>query len=267
MTQYYKQGDNGQAIKALQTHLNTQGYPVAIDGDFGPATHAAVKQLQQDKGLIADGIVGPKTYEALQGRDIGKFLSDADIADAAEILGVDIPSIHAIKAVESRGTGYLPDGRLVILYERHVMKKRLKTNGTKAADITTLQSKFPELVNSKTGGYKGGATEHYRLNLACDIDHTSAHESCSWGLFQIMGYHWERLGFSNVHDFVRAQQQSEGNQLAAFCTFIHTDAKLHQALQEKDWAKFARIYNGPGYKKNNYDTKLAAAYENAGGIV
>lgn len=33
------------------------------------------------------------------------------------------------------------------------------------------------------------------------------------------------------------------------------------ALQAKDWAEFARRYNGPAYKENRYDEKLAKAYQ------
>jgi hypothetical protein len=34
-----------------------------------------------------------------------------------------------------------------------------------------------------------------------------------------------------------------------------------QYLRDKDWAGFARRYNGPAYAENKYDEKLSAAYE------
>ncbi|MBV5553030.1 N-acetylmuramidase family protein, partial [Pseudomonas aeruginosa] len=43
--------------------------------------------------------------------------------------------------------------------------------------------------------------------------------------------------------------------------FIDTDPALHKALKARKWADFARLYNGPDYKRNLYDTKLARAYE------
>jgi chitosanase len=56
------QGDN---VRALQQALVNVGFPVTIDGNFGPDTDAAVKKFQQQKGLTVDGIVGPATRSAL----------------------------------------------------------------------------------------------------------------------------------------------------------------------------------------------------------
>ena len=36
--------------------------------------------------------------------------------------------------------------------------------------------------------------------------------------------------------------------------------QMETLLKAKDWANFARGYNGPAYAKNRYDVKLAAAY-------
>lgn len=245
---------------ALQQRLNTLGYPVVIDGDYGPKTRAAVIRFQRDHNLVEDGIAGEKTLAALYNKDTSHLLSQADIVNAAALLNVDIATIYAVKAVESRGNGFLSDGRPVILYERHVMRRRLKANGMSGYQITDFMQRYPNLVSTQTGGYQGGTTEHYRLDLAMTLHLSSALESCSWGLFQIMGYHWDRLGYANINDFVRAMEQSEGNQLAAFVQFILTDNRLHTALKAQDWAAFAKGYNGPGYKKNRYDSKLAEAY-------
>jgi peptidoglycan hydrolase-like protein with peptidoglycan-binding domain len=39
------------------------------DGDFGAITEAAVRRFQRRKGLVADGIVGPKAWKALDALD------------------------------------------------------------------------------------------------------------------------------------------------------------------------------------------------------
>jgi peptidoglycan hydrolase-like protein with peptidoglycan-binding domain len=61
-----KRGDTGDAVKLLQFLLGEHGFPVTIDGDFGPNTEKAVKDFQTFWGtLVVDGIAGPLTWIAL----------------------------------------------------------------------------------------------------------------------------------------------------------------------------------------------------------
>jgi peptidoglycan hydrolase-like protein with peptidoglycan-binding domain len=53
-------------VKDLQRSLTALGFPVKVDGDYGPSTQTAVEQFQSSKNLDADGIVGPQTLAALQ---------------------------------------------------------------------------------------------------------------------------------------------------------------------------------------------------------
>ena len=64
-----RRGSKGEDVKYVQTMLYRLGYNLGsygIDGDFGRATEAAVKEFQRDHKLNQDGIVGPLTYEALE---------------------------------------------------------------------------------------------------------------------------------------------------------------------------------------------------------
>lgn len=63
-------GSAGASVAELQRDLNRifPGYdatPLVVDGDFGPATRAAIIEFQRRAGLAADGIVGPLTWVAL----------------------------------------------------------------------------------------------------------------------------------------------------------------------------------------------------------
>jgi putative chitinase len=61
-----QEGASGPDVVALQTKLQQLGFsPGAIDGDFGPGTQAAVLAFQRSEGLLADGVVGPRTAAAL----------------------------------------------------------------------------------------------------------------------------------------------------------------------------------------------------------
>ena len=252
-----RRGDRGSAVVELQGLLSTHGSSLATDGIFGPATEKAVRDFQRKVGLVVDGIAGPKTLAMLRGAQRGKLLGEDDILRAARVLGVEPAAIRAINEVESRGNGFLPDGRPVILFERHVMRRRLLDYGFPADKI---EAEYPHIVNKAAGGYLGGAREWDRFHEAEEIHRPSAIEASSWGLFQIMGMHWKHLRYSSAEAFFGAMHESEGAQLDAFVRFIQADSRLIEALRNKDWASFARWFNGPAYAKNQYDTKLSTAY-------
>lgn len=254
-----KKGDIGAPVADLQRRLNGVGLKIAVNAVFGAETEAAVMAFQKRAGLIVDGWVGVKTLAALaSGERNNKNLSEQDLEKVAARLGVPVASVKAVNAVESNGRGFLEDGRPVILYERHVMYRQLGAHNIDPAPLT-VQS--PTLVNEKRGGYVGGAGEYQRLAMASQIHPKAAPESCSWGQFQIMGYHWLALGYESIEAFVSAMRRSEAAQLDAFARFIEADSLLHKSLKAKKWPEFARRYNGPAYKENLYDVKLARAFE------
>lgn len=62
-----RKGNRGDDVADLQRLLNADPrYPTKVDGIFGADTEASVRAFQADHGLNADGIVGPKTWEALR---------------------------------------------------------------------------------------------------------------------------------------------------------------------------------------------------------
>lgn len=65
-----RRGSKGSDVKRLQSELNRvfPAYPgtLKVDGDFGHATEATVKEFQRRAGLTVDGVVGPKTRAKLK---------------------------------------------------------------------------------------------------------------------------------------------------------------------------------------------------------
>lgn len=255
-------GSKGHAVRNLQADLNRHGASLFVDGDFGEKTEAAVIAYQRKVGLVVDGIAGSKTLQALVGADCSSLLKESDLIRAAERLGVELASIKAVNEVESRGSGFFAPGKPAILFERHIMHRQLlqaEGEGT-AARVATLAALHPDLINPRPGGYAGGLAEYPRLARARMIDDSAAIESTSWGLFQIMGFHWQLLGYPSAQAYASAMAAGEGQQLDAFVRFIEASPALHKALKARKWAAFARLYNGPAYARNLYDTKLARAY-------
>lgn len=58
-------GSTGEPVVQLQIALIAIGYPVAVDGAYGPLTQAAVRDFQRLNGLEVDGIAGPQTQAPL----------------------------------------------------------------------------------------------------------------------------------------------------------------------------------------------------------
>lgn len=255
-----REGDQGPKVTELQRLLVRNGVAVFVDGIYGPATKAAVQAVQHKARLVVDGIYGPKTKAALQQESLSVFLQHKDIEDAAKQLGVSVAAVMAVNSVESLGRGFLADGRPVILFERHIFRRLLSEHHDKK-ELAEIEAKNSHIVNTKPGGYQGGANEWQRMAAARIIHESAALQSASWGLFQIMGFHFERLGFDSVAHFVEAMSKNEAEQLRAFVTFIKTDKALHKALKARKWTEFAKRYNGPAYAQNLYDVKLARAFK------
>lgn len=175
-------------------------------------------------------------------------LVQADYERAAARLRCTVADIRAVCEVEAPKGGFLPDGQVTILFERHQFWKR--TNGRFGPS---------DINSSQAGGYMGGALEHKRLARAVTLDRVAALESTSWGKFQIMGFNHLAAGFLTLQAFINAMHESEGKQLDAFVSFVLHE-KLDDELRENRWADFARRYNGAGYAANAYDVKLAAAH-------
>ena len=70
-----RKSDSGDAVVELQTRLNELNYDCGtVDGKFGNKTLVAVKEFQRDHGLDTDGVVGRKTWAALdEGSPVPKY--------------------------------------------------------------------------------------------------------------------------------------------------------------------------------------------------
>ena len=185
-----------------------------------------------------------------------RFLESRDFVTAADKLGVPVEVIRAVAAVEARSTGFIRGTDLpVMLFEGHHFHRL--TGGRYDRD-------YPSLSYAKwtRAHYKGGRGEYDRLVQAVRI-HAGNPEpallSASWGMFQIMGFNYDKAGYASVTDFVNATATDEGAHLEAFVSFLAATG-LADELRRKDWANFAKGYNGSGYRANAYDTKLAAAF-------
>lgn len=255
---------DAEAVVMLQELLGRAGLEVVVDGIFAAGTDRAVREYQARSGLVVDGIVGEQTWLKLLAQvpdyaseRASKFLCETDLVQASRELDVELAAIKAVTEVEAAGHGFV-GGKTKILFEGHVFWKRLTAHGLDPAACRDGNEGvlYPRWTREH---YLGGVREHDRLNQARMIHEDAALESASWGLFQIMGYHWEPLDYPDVRRYTALMDVNEGNQLQAFTRFVQAN-DLTKYLKNRQWASFAVRYNGQRYKENRYDEKLERAY-------
>lgn len=188
-----------------------------------------------------------------------KKLTDADFEKTAELLGLEVATVKAVKEVETgRYGGFFAPGKPAILFEGQVFWRQLKKRGVDPNKhlLGNTDILYKEWTNEY---YKGGIEEYDRLNRAKRIHKIAALCSASWGMFQIMGFNYALCGYKDVESYVEEMCKGEQEQLDAFVHFL-INSELIPYLNMKDWAEFANKYNGPLYKENKYDEKLEKAY-------
>ena len=184
-----------------------------------------------------------------------------DFTQVAELFGCQPAALKAVQQVETGGRGgFFSPGRPAILFEGHIFWTQLKKRGSNPEDYVKGNENilYPKW---EKGHYKGGIGEYDRLEQARKINREAADASASWGMFQIMGFNYAACGEESIESFVRSMCESEFKQLLLTANFIKKNSQMLQALQARDWAVFAKCYNGPAYAQNRYDVKLEAAYQ------
>lgn len=169
--------------------------------------------------------------------------------DIAAELGCDIPAIRAVAEVESGGRTNLK----VFLFEPHwfsrLTSRRWDATHPDVSYPRWDRKKYPKTLKAKMA----------QFGEACVLDSQKAYESCSWGLFQIMGYHYLVCDYESAMQMALALQNTIDANVVAFGKVIRY-MKLDDELRNHQWDLFARKYNGPEYFRNHYDLKIERAY-------
>lgn len=217
-------------IAEFQAWLNDRGADLLVDDKAGPVTRAAMY------GLFAN-VSAPA-------------VSDSEIAATALKLGCTAKQLRAVAKVESGGAAFDPAGRPKILFERHYFHR-----------LTDGQWSVTAYSDPTAGGYNDDSW--LKLSMAASKDPWAAFQSASWGKFQIMGAHWQSLGYASPLDMAWAMRQSEVAHYDALARFVKANGLLTAIRQlstiAADNVAFASVYNGPGFRNFSYHTKLAGA--------
>lgn len=187
-------------------------------------------------------------------------LTQADYDAVAQELGIPTAAIRAVVEIEAgpQGNGFNPDNKPIINFDLTMFTQACRRHGIHLARYKSSHAVvFRAPDRKKYGSYQ--AAQYARLNSAMTIDTVAALEGTFWGMFQIGGFNWKQCGCSSVQEFVELMSYSEREQLELFAQFLKQQ-NLVGYIRNRQWAKFALRYNGPGYKKHGYDTRMARAF-------
>ncbi len=197
----------------------------------------------------------PEAQMLAEQNDTIPTLTDEDFLEVAGRLGVEVAAIKAVVEIEAGRSheGFSAPGKPLINFDLTMFRRFASRRGVNL-------SKFRKSHSVVFSSHRGSQTRaNKRLDAARSIHPDAAVEGTFWGMFQIGGFNWDKCGCSSLDEFEDRMSRSERDQLDMFAEFI-TKAGLLKHLKSKNWAAFARGYNGPAYARRAYHTRMASAY-------
>ncbi len=181
----------------------------------------------------------------------------SEVFTAAEEAEIDPAALSAVVEVESGRAYATVDGRPapLIRWEGHVFHRNLppalRRKAVKAGLSSPRAGAIPNPSNQ--------SDRYALLRRAEDIHINAAPMAVSWGVGQVLGENWEWLGYASPQDLAAEALSGLAGQVRLMIRFIDRRG-LRDALERRDWAAFARAYNGPAYRRYRYDQRMAEAY-------
>jgi len=260
--------ENKALVLWLQSILYLIDNVTETTAKFDEALETTILAFQASNECTEDGCVDFATWLELfkkakeeLDRVHSSLLTDDYISKRATENDLSPAAVKAVVKVESNGRGFRRDGSLKILFEGHIFWKELINVELNPNDY--VEGNEDIVFKSFTRRFYATSLQYGRLNKARTINTEAALKSASYGMFQVMGFNYKTAGFDSVEAFKKSLEVSEINQLEAFLNFVKNTNGCFEALQNKEWATFARIYNGSAYKTNKYDEKMEKQYNNS----
>lgn len=188
-----------------------------------------------------------------------KKITDDEIKSIAASFGLTWKHVKTVLLIESAGSGFdSATGLIKIQFEPHVFHKQLALKKITSTLKFITGTLYKVIIGTKVIENKVDvqSKEWLAFNAAKTINEDAAYRATSFGLGQIMGFNCSYCGFKTAKEMADNFTISEANQLTGMMNFIKAQPKMFNALKTCDWDTFARLYNGPAYKKFLYDTKL-----------
>lgn len=190
-------GSRGDDVASLQKQLNAAGYNLAVDGIYGAATAAAVRDYQSRNALAADGVVGPQTMNSL-------FERGGGVAHYESPVGGRMATLYEMMTNRPTFT-YDPENDAVYRYYR----RQYTTAAAQARDDTL----------GRTAALTGGYGSSYGLSAA-QQDYLN-YINKLWGVLP------------TLYQQAYSRYRNEGNDLRAeYSALLAADKAAYQQYQD-----------------------------------
>ena len=193
-------------------------------------------------------------------------------------LEVEPAALHAVAAVEVGEIPYPGLGAPIIRFEVHKFLQRFPSSKTVQLRTTSPSGEALTAWHKDAHWYKSDPDDDWQrvhsgsqgdewaaMIQAQSEDPTAAWECASYGVGQLMGWHWDLIGCNSVQRMVgQATGGGVDKQIEQWARYIEADhdGAMLLALQQQDWETFVRYYNGPG-QVEYYTNAMLKRYDEA----
>jgi putative chitinase len=239
-------GSRGNSVTRLQRRLKKLGFnPGALDGDFGPATEAAVIAFQRSAGLLAEGIAGPRTLTALglaKNDELPSVLSRFSprmVSEMFPFTPVDNIEQHLPDVLRALAGDRLGDQPMVLM-----ALATIRAESESFEPISEGRSRF----NTSPGGAPFDLYDH-RSDLG-NRGPPDGERYCGRGFVQLTGrFNYARFGnaLGLGNELVRSPELANQSEIAArlLAAFLKSQERaIKEALLEHDLRRARRLVNG-----------------------
>ena len=179
-------GDENVFVEYLQLALSRLGYAVGIDGIFGPATNRATLRFQASSGLLADGIVGTRTWAAL--KPILRGFTYYTVKSGDSFFSIAKAFFTTISAIETANPSINPDNltlgtRIIVPYGFRLVPTNVRyTYALTKLLVEGIRARYPFIKGGNIGTSVMGKNLYY-LTIgegAREVFYNASHHANEW---------------------------------------------------------------------------------------
>lgn len=235
---------------------------VVLEDDVEKSDEYVIPQadLEAEQGLV----LTPQKLLPVKGNSTQRKVArawnnyGAFLEQLSEDIAIDVACTVAVLCVESSGKGFEQNNanRMIIRFENHKFWKywgkhnieKFRAHFAYSSNKVWTGHKWRKSDKEEWRGFHGNQRKEWEVfEFARSLDADAAMLSISMGAPQIMGFHYERIGYQSVNEMFEAFSTDISKHIQGLFDFF--SSTMVRNLREQDFVSFARYYNGNGQKE------------------